>query len=333
MFTLVLSLLFTMGDMANEIKLLACDGHTGLAKLVADRLGIEMARTQTIRSSNQETSIIIGESVRDEDVFILQSNQPGDINDGLMELYIMINACKSASARRITVVLPNFPYARQDKKDKSRAPITAKLVAMHLQTVGCQHVITMDLHASQIQGFFNVPVDNLYAGPSVLKWIEENYGNDDIVIVSPDAGGVKRATSIADGLGRPFAMIHKERPRPNVVGRMILVGDVKDKKAILVDDMADTCGTLAKAAQTVQDHGAREVVAVVTHGILSGDAINILNNSCLSQIVVTNTVPLGDKMEQCKKLRIIDVSPTIAEAIRRTHNGESVSFLFTHAPA
>ncbi|GAP83365.2 putative Ribose-phosphate pyrophosphokinase 3 [Rosellinia necatrix] len=201
-----------------------------------------------------------------------------------------------------------------------------------LQTAGCNHIITMDLHASQIQGFFNVPVDNLYAEPSVLRWIRENLNGEDLVIVSPDAGGAKRATSIADRLDRGFALIHKERPRPNVVGRMVLVGDVVGKMAILVDDMADTCGTLAKAAATVRENGAREVIAIVTHGILSGDAINILNNSCLSQIVVTNTVPLGNKDKLCKKLRVIDVSPTIAEAIRRTHNGESVSFLFNHAP-
>jgi ribose-phosphate pyrophosphokinase len=325
--------LVTMGDMANEIKLLSGNSHPVLARLVADRLGVEIAKTLSLNYSNQETSVTIGESVRDEDVFILQSTAPGDINDGLMELLIMIHACRTASARRITAVIPNFPYARQDKKDKSRAPISAKLIANMLQTAGCNHVITMDLHASQIQGFFNVPVDNLYAEPSVLRWIRENRGTEDVVIVSPDAGGAKRATAIADRLDRGFALIHKERPRPNVVGRMVLVGDVVDKVAILVDDMADTCGTLAKAAQTVRDHGAREVIAIVTHGILSGNAINILNESCLSQIVVTNTVPLGDKADRCSKLRVIDVSPTIAEAIRRTHNGESVSFLFNHAPA
>ncbi|KAI1153092.1 ribose-phosphate pyrophosphokinase 3 [Nemania diffusa] len=322
-----------MGDMANEIKLLSGNSHPVLAKLVADRLGIELAKTLSLNYSNQETSVTIGESVRDEDVFILQSTAPGDINDGLMELLIMIHACRTASARRITAVIPNFPYARQDKKDKSRAPISAKLIANMLQTAGCNHVITMDLHASQIQGFFNVPVDNLYAEPSVLRWIREHRGTEDVVIVSPDAGGAKRATAIADRLDRGFALIHKERPRPNVVGRMVLVGDVVDKVAILVDDMADTCGTLAKAAKTVKDHGAREVIAIVTHGILSGNAIAILNDSCLSQIVVTNTVPLGDKVDRCSKLRVIDVTPTLAEAIRRTHNGESVSFLFNHAPA
>jgi ribose-phosphate pyrophosphokinase len=299
---------------------------------VADRLGIELTKIMVLQYSNQETSVTIGESVRDEDVFVLQTTAPGDINDGLMELLIIINACKTASARRITAVIPNFPYARQDKKDKSRAPITAKLMANMLQTAGCNHVITMDLHASQIQGFFNVPVDNLYAEPSALRWIRENLDVARAVIVSPDAGGAKRATSIADRLDLGFALIHKERPRPNEVSRMVLVGDVQDRIAILVDDMADTCGTLVKAANTVMAHGAREVVAIVTHGILSGNAIETLNGSRLSRVVVTNTVPHGDKKEKCDKLETIDISPTLAEACRRTHNGESVSFLFSHAP-
>lgn len=269
-----------------------------------------------------------------------------------MELLIMINACKTASARRITAILPNFPYARQDKKDKSRAPITAKLMANMLQTAGCNHVITMDLHASQIQGFFNVPVDNLYAEPSAIKWIRENmmsgpdgkdmrsHDRNDCVIVSPDAGGAKRATSMADRLDLPFALIHKERQRPNEVSRMTLVGNVDGKTAIIVDDMADTCGTLAKAAEALVKHGARDVVALVTHGILSGRAVQILKESCLSKIVITNTVPVSDeKLEALRvpdgekgcRIEMIDISPVLAEACRRTHNGESVSFLFSHA--
>ena len=283
-------------------------------------------------------------------VFILQSTRPNDINDGLMELLIMINACKTASARRITAVLPNFPYARQDKKDKSRAPITAKLMANMLQTAGCNHVITMDLHASQIQGFFNVPVDNLYAEPSAVKWIRQNlvfetqaediHKKRDCVIVSPDAGGAKRATSLADRLDLPFALIHKERQRPNEVSRMTLVGTVEGKTAIVVDDMADTCGTLAKAAETLMKHGAKDVVALVTHGILSGNAVEVLKSSQLSRLVVTNTVPVPEeKIEALRvpdaekgcRLEIIDVSSVLAEACRRTHNGESVSYLFSHA--
>ncbi|KAI9665734.1 MAG: hypothetical protein M1821_003668 [Bathelium mastoideum] len=316
----------------NSIKLLTGNSHPQLAKLVADRLGIELTKIMVLQYSNQETSVTIGESVRDEDVFILQSTAPGDINDGLMELLIMINACKTASARRITAVIPNFPYARQDKKDKSRAPITAKLMANMLQTAGCNHVITMDLHASQIQGFFNVPVDNLYAEPSTLRWIRGNLRVRDCVIVSPDAGGAKRATSIADGLDLGFALIHKERARPNEVSRMVLVGDVKGRIAIIVDDMADTCGTLCKAAEVCLEHGAKKAIALVTHGILSGKAVEALNASKLEKLVVTNTVPHEGKKELCSKLETIDISPTLAEACRRTHNGESVSFLFKHAP-
>ncbi|KAI9888606.1 MAG: hypothetical protein M1814_006622 [Vezdaea aestivalis] len=316
----------------NSIKLLTGNSHPLLAKLIVERLGIDLAKVRSLQSSNQEISCTIGESVRDEDVFIFQSTPPGNINNSLIELCIMINACKTASARRITVVLPNFPYARQDKKDKSRAPITAKLVANMLQTSGCNHLITMDLHASQIQGFFNIPVDNLYAEPTVLKWIRNNISYANAVIVSPDAGGVKRATSMADQLDLPFAIIHKERVRPNEVSRMSLVGEVKGKIAILVDDMADTCGTLAKAAETVMQNGAAEVMAIVTHGILSGGAIEVINSSVLSKVVVTNTVPHEEKAAVCERLITIDISATIGEAIRRTHNGESVSWLFRHAP-
>ncbi|AEO55000.1 hypothetical protein MYCTH_2298309 [Thermothelomyces thermophilus ATCC 42464] len=319
-------------EMANEIKLISGRSHPDLSEKIAKRLGIEVARTVSLNYSNQETSFTVGESVRDEDVFIVQSTATGDVNEGLMELLIMISACRTASARRITAVIPNFPYARQDKKDKSRAPISARLVANMLQTAGANHIITVDLHASQIQGFFSVPVDNLYAEPSFLRYIKENYNPEDSVIVSPDAGGAKRATSIADHLNTAFALIHKERPRPNVVGRMVLVGNVQDKVAILVDDIADTCGTLVKAAAVLKENGAKTVIALVTHGVLSGNAIETLNASVLSSLVVTNTVPLGDKVERCPKLRVIDISPTIAEAIRRTHNGESVSYLFTHAP-
>ncbi|KAI4154976.1 MAG: hypothetical protein LQ340_001302 [Diploschistes diacapsis] len=317
----------------NSIKLLTGNSHPQLAKLVADRLGEELTKLLVLQFSNQETSVTIGESVRDEDVFVLQTTAPGDINDNIMELLIIIAACKTASARRITAVIPNFPYARQDKKDRSRAPITARLMANMLQTAGCNHVITMDLHASQIQGFFNVPVDNLYAEPSALKWIRDNLEVKDAVIVSPDAGGAKRATSIADRLDLGFALIHKERARPNEVSRMVLVGDVRDKIAILIDDMADTCGTLVKAADSVMSHGAREVVAIVTHGIFSGNAIETLNGSRLSKVVVTNTVPHEEKKRLCPRLETIDISSTLAEACRRTHNGESVSYLFSHTPS
>ncbi|KAF0506725.1 ribose-phosphate pyrophosphokinase 3 [Gigaspora margarita] len=285
-----------------------------------------------LKYSNQETSVTIGESVRDEDVFIIQSGC-GEINDNIMELLIMINACKTASARRITAVIPCFPYARQDKKDKSRAPISAKLVANMITVAGANHVITMDLHASQIQGFFNVPVDNLYCEPSMLNYIKINVPEwKNSIIVSPDAGGAKRATSIADRLNLDFALIHKERKKANEVSRMVLVGDVNGKIAILVDDMADTCGTLKMAAETLKNNGAVKVYAIVAHGILSGNAIDVINDSYLEKLVVTNTVPHDDKKHICSKLDTIDISSTLAEAIRRTHNGESVSFLFSNAP-
>ncbi|ODV88630.1 hypothetical protein CANCADRAFT_3275 [Tortispora caseinolytica NRRL Y-17796] len=316
---------------ANSIKLLAGNSHPELANLVSEKLGIPLCKVKVSRYANMETAVTIGESVRDEDVFILQTGSDS-VNDHLMELLIMINACKTASARRITCVIPSFPYARQDKKDKSRAPITAKLMANMLQTAGCNHVITMDLHASQIQGFFDVPVDNLYAEPSVIRYIKENIDYSNAVIVSPDAGGAKRAAALADRLDLNFALIHKERPRPNEISRMVLVGDVRNKICILVDDMADTCGTLAKAAETLTQHNAESVIALVTHGILSGNAIERINSSKLTKVVCTNTVPLGDKMKVCPKLAIIDISATLAEAIRRLHNGESVSYLFTHAP-
>ncbi|ODQ65636.1 phosphoribosyl pyrophosphokinase [Nadsonia fulvescens var. elongata DSM 6958] len=249
-----------------------------------------------------------------------------------MELLIMIHACKTASARRITAIIPNFPYARQDKKDKSRAPITAKLVANMLQTAGCDHVITMDLHASQIQGFFNIPVDNLYAEPCTLRYIKDHIGYENSIIVSPDAGGAKRAAGLADKLDLNFALIHKERQKANEVSKMVLVGDVQDKICILVDDMADTCGTLAKAAETLIANGAKSVIAMVTHGILSGEAISKINNSPLDRVVCANTVPHEHLKAACPKLDNIDISPTLAEAIRRLHNGESISYLFTHAP-
>ncbi|KAI9091505.1 ribose-phosphate pyrophosphokinase [Phlyctochytrium arcticum] len=269
--------------MSNSIKIFAGNSHIEFAQFVARRLGLQLAKCVVLKYSNQETSVTIGESVRDEDVFIIQSGC-GEINDHLMELLIMINACKTASARRITAVIPCFPYARQDKKDKSRAPITAKLVANMLTVAGANHVITMDLHASQIQGFFNIPVDNLYAEPSTLKYIRDQIADyKNAVIVSPDAGGAKRATSIADKLDLEFALIHKERKKANEVSRMVLVGDVKGRDCILVDDMADTCGTLAKAAQVLQENGARKVFALVTHAVLSGKAISVINASVLEK--------------------------------------------------
>lgn len=318
----------------NTIKLLHGNSHPELAKLVARKLGMNLAKVSAFQYTNKETAVAVGESVRDEDVYIIQTGcGEEEINDFLMELLIIINACKTASARRITAVIPSFPYARQDKKDKSRAPITAKLIANLLQTAGCNHVITLDLHASQIQGFFRVPVDNLYAEPSVLRHIHDNYGKEDLIIVSPDAGGAKRVASIADKLDVNFALIHKERQKANEVSKMVLVGDVTNKSCLLIDDMADTCGTLVKAADVLISSGANKVVAIITHGIFSSNAIEKLNNSKLDKIICTNSMPLENKLLQCPKLETIDISATLAEAIRRLHNGESVSYLFNNAPA
>lgn len=318
----------------NNIKLLSGNSHVELSRLISEKLNIGLANVSAFQYTNRETAVMVGESVRDEDVYVIQTGcGEQNINDYLMEMMVIMNALRTASARRITAVIPNFPYARQDKKDKSRAPITAKLIANLLQTAGCNHVITMDLHASQIQGFFRTPVDNLYAEPLVLRYINERYNKDDLVIVSPDAGGAKRVASIADKLDGRFALIHKERQRANEVSRMVLVGDVKDHVCILIDDMADTCGTLCKAADILMDNGAQKVIAIVTHGIFSSNAIEKLNKSRLDKVVCTNSMPLADKLERCPKLEIIDISPILAEAIRRLHHGESVSYLFHNAPS
>ncbi|XP_056011882.1 ribose-phosphate pyrophosphokinase 2 isoform X1 [Ostrea edulis] len=315
-----------------NIKVFNGSSHPDLAQKICDRLGIEPGKVVTKKFSNGECSVEIGESVRGEDVYIVQSGCD-EVNDMLMELLIMINACKIASACRVTAVIPCFPYARQDKKDKSRAPISAKLVANMLSVAGADHIITMDLHASQIQGFFDIPVDNLYAEPAVLKWIKDTIPDwRNSCIVSPDAGGAKRVTSIADRLNVDFALIHKERKKANEVATMVLVGDVKDRIAILVDDMADTCGTFCHAAEKLTEAGASKVYAICTHGIFSGPAISRINNSVFEAVVVTNTIPQEERMKSAPKIKCIDISIILAEAVRRTHNGESVSYLFSHVP-
>lgn len=315
-----------------NIKVFSGSSHVDLAQKICERLQIEPAKAILKKFSNKETNVEIIESVRGEDVYILQSGS-GEINDNLMELLIMISACKIASSHRVTAVIPCFPYARQDKKDKSRAPITAKLVANMLSVAGAEHIITMDLHASQIQGFFDIPVDNLYAEPAILKFIREEIPNwKESVVVSPDAGGAKRVTSIADRLNVDFALIHKERKIANEVQKMTLVGDVEGKTAILVDDMADTCGTIILAAEKLNEAGATKIYAFCVHGIFSGNAIDKLNKSKFEAVFVTNTIPQEENMKRCSKIRCIDISMILAEAIRRTHNGESVSFLFRNVP-
>ncbi|WWD02295.1 hypothetical protein V865_000334 [Kwoniella europaea PYCC6329] len=312
----------------STIKLFAGSSHPELAHLIAKRLRLPLARANITQPPSGETRVTITESVRDYDVYILNTGA-GEVNTHLMELCIMIHACKIASAKRITAIIPHFMYARQDKKDKSRAPITAKLVANMLREAGCDHVITMDLHASQIQGFFDVP---LYAEPSMIQYMRDHIDVKNCVIVSPDAGGAKRATSIADRLNIDFALFHKERKKANEVSRMVLVGSVTGKIAVLVDDMADTCGTLGLAARNLIEAGATKVYAFATHGILSGPAIKVINESGMEKLVITNTIPQSDNCEKTDKIDVIDVSHVLAETIRRSHFGESVSYLFHEVP-
>jgi ribose-phosphate pyrophosphokinase len=310
------------------IKVFSGSSNHDLANLVAERLGHPLGKSKLDKFANGETKVEIGESVRGEDVFIIQSGC-GNINDNLMELLIMINACKIASASKITAVIPCFPYARQDRKDKSRAPISAKLVANMLSVAGANHIITMDLHANQVQGFFDIPVDNLYAEPITIRWIKENVADwkQNCVIVSPDAGGAKRATSIADKLQVNCAIIHKERKKSGEVSSMVLMGDVKDQVAILVDDMADTCGTIVSAAEKLAEAGAKEIYAILTHGVFSKEAIERVRGSKFKAMVVTNTIP---QRTNGTNIICIDVSILFAEAIRRNHTGESIGILFDH---
>ncbi|KAE9408085.1 phosphoribosyl pyrophosphokinase [Gymnopus androsaceus JB14] len=303
------------------IKIFTGTSHPELAEIIARRLGLQLGKAEVTRSGIGETNVRIGESVREDDVYIINTGC-GAVNTAL----------NGNVAKRITAVLPLFPYARQDKKDKSRAPITAKLVANMLQKAGCDHLITMDLHASQIQGFFDVPVDKLYAEPSAILYIRTHFSLEDVVIVSPDAGGAKRATSMADRLGVDFALFHKERKKANEVSRMVLVGHVKDKTAILVDDMADTCGTLCLAAQHLSEAGVNKVYAIVTHGILSGDALKNVTESALEKLIVTNTLPQQENQEKCAKIEVIDIGVVLGEVIRRSHYGESISKLFHEVP-
>ncbi|SPO31572.1 related to ribose-phosphate diphosphokinase catalytic chain I [Ustilago trichophora] len=329
-----------MATIAGGIKVFSGTSHPELAELIAKRLGQPLGKATVTRNESGESIVRIAESVREHDVYIINTScvsatptgAAASPNTSLMELLIMIHACKTASARRITAVIPHFFYARQDKKDKSRAPITAKLIANMLENAGCDHVITMDLHASQIQGFFDVPVDNLYAEPAALQYIREMVDVNKAVIVSPDAGGAKRATSLADRLELDFALFHKERKRANEVSRMVLVGNVEGKVAILVDDMADTCGTLDLAAQQLIEYGAERVLAIVTHGILSGPALDRISKSKLEKLIVTNTLPQSHNRSKCNKIEEIDISHVLAETIRRSHYGESVSVLFNQIP-
>ncbi|KAF8707791.1 Phosphoribosyl pyrophosphokinase, partial [Rhizoctonia solani] len=331
----------------SSIKVFSGSSHPEIAELIAKRIGIPLSKCEVTRNGIGETSVRLGESVREDDVYIIGSGC-GQVNTALIELCIMIHACKIASAKRITAVIPLFPYARQDKKDKSRAPITAKLVANMIQRSGCDHVIVRrPCFLSSLMDFgtngrnrrwtctrrkFKAFSTFRLTKPSIIHYIRTRLDVSKCIIVSPDAGGAKRATAIADRLGVEFALFHKERKKANEVSRMVLVGHVAGKIAILVDDMADTCGTLVRAAQHLVEAGAERTFAFVTHGILSGNALENIEQSALEKVVVTNTIPQKANLARCKKLEVINIANVLGEVIRRSHYGESVSKLFHEVP-
>lgn len=319
-------------DDKSNIKIIPCSSHPEFAKKIADHLNIDQVDVSHGKFANGETRVNILETVRNGDVYVVCTNSSfpnGTLNDSLMELLITLHAAKMASADRVTAVLPLYPYSRQDAKCKSRAPITAKLVANLITKAGADHIITMDLHSSQIQGFFDIAVDNLFAAPAVVNWIVKNIPDyNNAVLVSPDAGGTKRVTHIADKMGCDFAILHKERKVANKVDRMVLIGDVKNRTVVLIDDMADTCGTLCTAAERLKEGGADKIYAIVTHGIFSRDALEKIENSCFEVVVATNSLPQEENSSKCSKLKIIEISDYFAEAIQRTNNGESIGDLF-----
>jgi ribose-phosphate pyrophosphokinase len=312
--------------MNRELKIFSGNANLALAHEICGYLGRKLGEATVSSFSDGEIRVKIEENVRGADVFVVQSCcQP--VNDSLMELLIVIDALKRSSANRITAVIPYFGYARQDRKDQPRVPITAKLVADLITTAGADRVLTMDLHAGQIQGFFNVPVDHLYALPVLLEYITKKKIGD-LVVVSPDAGGVERARAFAKRLQANLAIIDKRREGPNQAQIMNIIGDVQGKSVLLLDDMIDTAGTIVQGAQACADQGAREVWTACTHAVLSGPALERLQQSCISQVVVTNTIPLRGKEKICPKLHQLSVAPLLGEAIRRIHEDESVSSLF-----
>lgn len=312
--------------MNRELKIFSGNANLALAREICTYLGQKLGEATVSSFSDGEIRVKIDENVRGADVFVVQSCcQP--VNDSLMELLIIIDALKRSSANRITAVIPYFGYARQDRKDQPRVPITAKLVADLMTTAGADRVLSMDLHAGQIQGFFNVPVDHLYALPVLLDYIVKKQITD-LVVVSPDAGGVERARAFAKRLQANLAIIDKRREGPNQAQIMNIIGDVQGKSVLLLDDMIDTAGTIVQGAQACLDHGARDVITACTHAVLSGPALERLQASCLSQVVVTNTIPLRGKELACPKLHQLSVAPLLGEAIRRIHEDESVSSLF-----
>jgi len=311
-----------------EWVILSGNSNRPLAQKICDKLQKPMGRCEIRRFSDGEIFAEIEDNVRGRDAYVIQSTcRP--VNDNLMELLIMLDALKRASAKEITAVIPYYGYARQDRKVAPRTPISAKLVADLLTAAGATRVVSMDLHAGQIQGFFNIPFDNIFSSPVHQNYIRAKYkGLGDLVIVSPDAGGVERARAYAKRLDASVAMIDKRRTGPNVAKAMNVVGDVEGKIAVIVDDMIDTAGTMTEAAHAVLNRGASRVLATVTHGVLSGPAIDRIQNSVIEEVVVTDTIPLADTSRECKKIVQLSVADILAQAIERIHNYESVSSLF-----
>jgi ribose-phosphate pyrophosphokinase len=308
-----------------KLKLISCNSNPVLAAEIADCIGVPLSDAEVLRFSDGEIQIRLDDSVRGCDVYVIQSTS-APVNDHLMELLIMVDALKRASAKTINVVVPYYGYGRQDRKARARDPITAKLVANLIETAGTNRVITLDLHAMQIQGFFDIPVDHLVAVPILSEYFLSKQLND-IVVVSPDHGGVVRARRMADELSSPLAIIDKRRPEPNVSEVMNIIGDIKGKTCILIDDIIDTAGTLVLAGNALLEGGAKEIYACCTHPVLSGPAMDRLESSPIREIVVTNTIPIGHS-QPSKKIKVLSVAPLVGEAIIRVHEELSVSKLF-----
>ncbi len=307
------------------LRIFTGNSNPELVRKICQTLNTSLGKSVVKFFSDGEINVEIHESVRGMDVFVIQS-LCAPVNDNLMELLILIDALKRASAERITAVLPYFGYARQDRKVLPRAPISAKLVADLITTAGASRVLTVDLHAGQIQGFFNIPVDHLFAAPVLLEYLKQL--KDDIVIVSPDAGGVERARAYAKRIDASLAIIDKRRETPNVAQVMNIIGDVKGMNAILVDDMVDTGGTLARAAYALAEKGAKSISACCTHAVLSGQAVKVIAESPIKEMIVTDTIPLRKEAQSCSKIKVLSISELLADAIRRIYEDESVSCLF-----
>ena len=309
-----------------SIKLFGGSSNPMLTQQVCDYLGIRQGKMTATTFSDGETQIEIHENIRGMDVFILQSTST-PVNDHLMQLLIIMDALRRASAKRITAVIPYYGYGRQDRKVKPRVPISAKLVADLITTAGANRVVSLDLHAGQIQGYFNIPVDNLFAAPLLLKYIREHF-MDDLVVVSPDAGGVERARAFAKRLEVSLAIIDKRRDVPNVAKAMNIIGEVSGKTAVILDDMVDTAGTLTQAASALKDKGASSVYACCVHPVLSGPAIRRIEASPIDHLVVTNTITLSKAAENCSKITLLSVAELLGETIKRIYSSNSVSTLF-----